>query len=218
MWFLICQYTESNYGYIVCRNPRDFSIGACGEEFVVLGECFVVAVAWFWEVFCLWEIYQLLSFAQGNRREIPINQLGLNTVHSAFASSNFCHIFPWKAPPYWHEEPEHSTNLLTPFSMAKSIKALRMGAGLLSSPLSRYTAEMSEAVEKGLFHVEGVFQSKWTVGWVEEAEGPRREVKRMGMEAEWRREARRRDVLPVPPVSRMVMIETLVLVLISGMW
>jgi hypothetical protein len=52
---------------------------------------------------------------------------------------------------------------------------------------------------------------------VEEAEGPRREVKRMGMEAEWRREARRRDVLPVPPVSRMVMIETLVLVLISGM-
>jgi hypothetical protein len=144
-----------------------------------------------------------------------MNQLGLNTVHSTFASSNFCHIFPWKEPPYSHEEPEHSTNLRTPFSIQKSIKALRMGAGLLSSPLSRYTAEMSEAVEKGLLHVEGRFQSNWTVGWVEEAEGPRRDVRRMGMEAEWRREARRRDVLPVPPVRRIVMIEALVLVLVS---
>jgi hypothetical protein len=44
---------------------------------------------------------------------------------------------------------------------------------------------------------------------VEEAEGPRREVKRMGIEAESKREARRRDVLPVPPVRRIVMIESL---------
>jgi hypothetical protein len=98
--------------------------------------------------------------------------------------------------------------------MAKSMKALRMGAGLLSSPLSRYTAEMSEAVEKGLFHVEGWFQSNWTVGWVEVAEGPRRDVRRTGIEAESKRETRRRDVFPVPPVRRIVMIEALVLVLV----
>jgi hypothetical protein len=77
---------------------------------------------------------------------------------------------------------------------------------------------MSEVVEKGFSHVEGRFQSNWTVGWVEEAEGPRREVRRTGMEAEWRREARRREVLPVPPVRRMVMIESLVVVLVLEMW
>ena len=66
---------------------------------------------------------------------------------------------------------------------------------------------MSEAVEKGLDHVVESFQSKRTVGKDEEAEGPRREVKRTGIEAEWKREARRRDVLPVPPVRRMVMVD-----------
>lgn len=66
---------------------------------------------------------------------------------------------------------------------------------------------MSEAAEKGLDHVEVSFQSKRTVGKDEEAEGPRREVKRTGIEAEVRREARRREVLPVPPVRRMVMVD-----------
>jgi hypothetical protein len=67
-------------------------------------------------------------------------------------------------------------------------------------------AEMSGEVVKGLFHVVSSVQLNCTVGWVEEAEGPRREVKRTGMEAVSRREARRREVLPVPPVRRMVMI------------
>jgi hypothetical protein len=67
-------------------------------------------------------------------------------------------------------------------------------------------AEMSGEVVKGLFHVVLSVQSNCTVWWVEEAEGPRREVRRTGMEALLRREARRRDVLPVPPVRRMVMI------------
>jgi hypothetical protein len=67
-------------------------------------------------------------------------------------------------------------------------------------------AEMSGEVVKGLFHVVSSVQLNCTVGWAEEAEGPRREVKRTGMEALLRREARRREVLPVPPVRRMVMI------------
>jgi len=66
---------------------------------------------------------------------------------------------------------------------------------------------MSEVAEKGLDQVEESFQSKRTVGKEEEAEGPRREVKRIGIEAEWRREARRREVLPVPPVRRIVIVD-----------
>jgi hypothetical protein len=67
-------------------------------------------------------------------------------------------------------------------------------------------AEMSGEVVKGLFHVLLSVQSNCTVGWVEEAEGPRREVKRTGMEVLLRREVRRREVLPVPPVRRIVMV------------
>lgn len=67
-------------------------------------------------------------------------------------------------------------------------------------------AEISGDVVKGLFHVVLSVQLNCTVGWVDEAEGPRRDVRRTGMEAWSRREARRKEVLPVPPVRRMVMV------------
>lgn len=65
---------------------------------------------------------------------------------------------------------------------------------------------MSVAAEKGVVQVALSSQSKRMVGAREVAEGPRREVKRTGMFASWSREARRKEVFPVPPVRRMVMV------------
>jgi hypothetical protein len=47
MWLFVCQSMESDFSDIRRRNPRDLSISACGEEFVVVGDCFKVSMSWF---------------------------------------------------------------------------------------------------------------------------------------------------------------------------
>jgi hypothetical protein len=47
VWIVVCQSMEGDFSDIVCGNPRDFSIGACGEQSIVMDNCFKVSVSWF---------------------------------------------------------------------------------------------------------------------------------------------------------------------------
>lgn len=52
MRMLIGETAERDCGYIECRHPRDFPIGAGGKEFVLVEDGFEMAVSWFREILC----------------------------------------------------------------------------------------------------------------------------------------------------------------------